>query len=76
MCIYYGYSYIYLQDIKFLWSKLSLGELYTDDADNANDDDTDDNTTRQTEHDCIGSLPNEATTTKLPIILYGKLIRP
>ena len=43
--------------MKFLWSKLALGELYTDDANDA--DDTDDNTTQWTEHDCIGSLPNE-----------------
>ena len=46
---------------------LSLGQLYTDDNtnddDEANNDDTnDDNDTRQTNHDCIGSLaymPNE-----------------
>ena len=31
--------------MKFLWSNLTLGELYTDDADNATNDDTDDNTT-------------------------------
>ena len=44
---------------------LSMGQLYTDD--NTNDDDDDDtndndNDTRQTNHDCIGSLacmPNE-----------------
>ena len=40
---------------------MSLGELYTNDT-NANDDDTDDNTTQWTEHDCIGSLPNEPKT--------------
>ena len=54
--------------MKLLWSNLSLGGLYTDanaDADDTNDDtntDTDDdndNDTRRTEHDCIGSLPNE-----------------
>ena len=52
--------------MKFLWSKLSLGGLYTDANDDANDaDDTDDDnnkTTWQTEHDCIGSLPNEPKT--------------
>ena len=52
--------------MKFLWSKLSLGGLYTDadaDADDTDADDTDDNDndndTWWTEHDCIGSLPNE-----------------
>ena len=57
--------YMYLQDMKFLWAMLSLGQLYTDD--NTNDDDNDDtndddNDTWQTNHDCIGSLacmPNE-----------------
>ena len=44
--------------MKLLWSNLSLGGLYTDaNADDADIDDNDD--TRQTEHDCIGSLPNE-----------------
>ena len=45
---------------------LSLGQLYTDNNtnNNDNDDDTNDdnNDTRQTNHDCIGSLacmPNE-----------------
>ena len=51
--------------MEFLWSTLSLGGLYTDTNDDADADDTDadandnDNTTRQTENDCIGSLPNE-----------------
>ena len=51
--------------MKLLWSNLSLGGLYTDanadDADNDTDDDADDNDndTWWTEHDCIGSLPNE-----------------
>ena len=49
---------IYLKDMKSLWSKLLLGQLYTDntdmDADDANDYDT-----CQTKHDYIGSLPNE-----------------
>ena len=48
--------------MKLLWSNLSLGGLYTDadDADNADDDtNNNDNDTRRTEHDCIGSLPNE-----------------
>ena len=48
---------------------LSLGQLYTDDNtnDNDNDDDNtndDDNDTRWTNHDCIDSLacmPNEPT---------------
>ena len=42
--------------MKLLWSNLSLEGLYTDaDTDNANDN----NNTWWTEHDCIGSLPNE-----------------
>ena len=53
-----------------LWSNLSLGGLYTDadandtddDTDNDADGDDDDNDTRRTEHDCIGSLPNEPKT--------------
>ena len=49
--------------MKLLWSNLSLGGLYTDanaDADDNTDaDDDNDNDTRRTEHDCIGSLPNE-----------------
>ena len=52
--------------MKLLWSNLSLGGLYTDanaDANNDNDANNDtndnDNDTRRTEHDCIGSLPNE-----------------
>ena len=57
MCIYEGYNCIYLQDRKFLGLKLSLGGLYTDANNNADADN--DNTTQQTEHDCIGSLPNE-----------------
>ena len=49
--------------MKLLWSNLSLGGLYTDanandDGDN-DDDDNDNNDTWWTEHDCIGSLPNE-----------------
>ena len=37
-----------------------MGQLYTDDADtDTNADADDDNTTRRTEHDCTGSLPNE-----------------
>ena len=54
---------IYLQDIKFLWSVLSLEQLYTGDNndDDGNDDDNDtnnndNNDTRWTNHDCIGSL--------------------
>ena len=35
--------YMYLQDMKFLWAMLSLGQLYTDD--DTNDDDDDDNDT-------------------------------
>ena len=54
--------------MKLLWSNLSLGRLYTDANADANadantnadaDDDDNDNDTWQTEHDCIGSLPNE-----------------
>ena len=46
---------IYQQDMKFLCSMLSLGQLYTDadtndDDANDNDDDTD---TRWTNHDCM-----------------------
>ena len=45
---------------------LSLGQLYTDDTSNDNDDaNDDDNDTRWTNHDCIGSLacmPNEPKT--------------
>ena len=40
MCIYQEYMCIYLQDMKFLWLILLLGQLYTDDInDNANNDD-------------------------------------
>ena len=40
--------------------KAVTGELYPDDANtNIDEADTDDNTTRRTEHDCIGLLPNE-----------------
>ena len=45
--------------MKLLWSNLSLGGLYTDANADADDDDDNDNDTRRTEHDCIGSLPNE-----------------
>ena len=55
--------------MKFLRSKLSLGKLYTDDT-NAND--TDDNTTQWTEHDCIGSLPNEPKKDKNSIAASTK----
>ena len=56
--------------MKLLWSNLSLGGLYTDadDDNDATDDDTNtnnddnDNDTWRTEHDCIGSLPNEPKT--------------
>ena len=61
---------IYLHDMKFLWSMLSLGQLYTDDTnDDANDDDTND--TWWTNHDYIGSLacmPNEPKSTRRLII--------
>ena len=53
--------------MKLLWLNPSLGGLYTDtDADTAaaDDDNDDDNDTRRTEHDCIGSLPNEPKTTE------------
>ena len=69
--------------MKLPWSNLSLGGLYTDtdadddddnddDADDDTDTDDDDNDTRRTEHDCIGSLPNEpktpfiSSTTEIP----------
>ena len=39
--------------------KAVTGRACTDAADDANTNDTDNNTTRRTEHDCIGSLPNE-----------------
>ena len=48
--------HIYLQDMKFLWSILSLGQLYTDTNtidDDTNDDDDDDNDTWQINHDCM-----------------------
>ena len=44
ICIYKEYIYMYLQDIKFLWAMLSLGQLYTDDDtdnDGTNNDDND-----------------------------------
>ena len=75
MCIYWGYMYMYLQDMKFLWAMLSLGQLYTDDNTNDNDnDDTNDsdNNTWWTNHDCIGSLacmPNE------PISIFGMYVK-
>ena len=51
--------------MNLLWSNLSLGGLYTDANadDDADADDNNDNDTRRTEHDCIGSLPNEPKTT-------------
>ena len=56
--------------MKLLWSNLSLGGLYTyaNDDDDANTNATDnDNDTWQTEHDCIGSLPNEPkSATSIP----------
>ena len=57
--------------MKLLWSNLSLGGLYTDtntdaDADDTDDDDND-NDTRRTEHDCIGSLPNEPKKQGVPL---------
>ena len=49
--------------MKLLWSNLSLGGLYTDaDPDTDADDDDNKNDTWWTEHDCIGSLPNEPKT--------------
>ena len=32
--------YMYLQDMKFLWAMLSLGQLYTDNDTNNDDDNT------------------------------------
>ena len=40
--------HVYVQNMKFLWSKLLLEQLYTDDTDN------NDNNTSWTKHDCIG----------------------
>ena len=74
---------MYLQDMKFLWVILSLGQLYTDDntndADaNADDDDDNDNTndhnnnTQQINHDCIrllACMPNE------PISIFGMYVK-
>ena len=60
--------------MKFLWSKLSLGGLYTDanaNADNTDDADDNDNDTRRTEHDCTGSLPNEPKTSYVLIQFAG-----
>ena len=54
ICIYWEYMYMYLQDMKFLWAMLSLGQLYTDNETNDDDDDTND--TRWTNHDWIRSL--------------------
>ena len=45
--------------MKLLWSNLLLGGLYTDADADANADADNDNDTWWTEHDCIGSLPNE-----------------
>ena len=67
---------IYLQDKKFLKSMLSMGQLYTDaDINNANsytaNDNDDNNDTRRTNHDCIGSLAcvlNELKTRGLVIM--------
>ena len=66
MCLYEGYMYKYLQDQRFLWAMMLLGQLYSDDNTNDtndNDDATDnddtnddDNDTWQTNHDCIASL--------------------
>ena len=45
-----------------------MGELYTDDTNNDDtDDDDDDDDTCRTNHDCIGSLPNEPKTTCVPV---------
>ena len=41
-----------------------MGELYTDDTNNDDTDNDDDNDTRWTNHDCIGSLPNEPKSPK------------
>ena len=55
--------YIYVQNMKFLWSNLWTGGLSTDDNNDDNNDANDN--TRWTIHDCIGSLawlPNEPIT--------------
>ena len=55
--------------MKILLTKLSKGQLYTDDTNNDDDDNNDannnDNDTRWTNHDCIGSwacMTNEPKT--------------
>ena len=67
--------------MKILLSKLSMGQLYTDNTDDNDNDNNDDannngNNTRQTNHDCIGSLacmPNEPKTKHSPNtqVLFG-----
>ena len=67
MYLYWGYMYMYLQDMKFLWAMLSLGQLYTDNDTNDNDDNDDDNNdTWWTNHDCIGSLAYMPNEPKIP----------
>ena len=46
----------YVLDMKILLSKLAMGQLYTDDINDADNDDND-NDPLQTNPDCIGSLP-------------------
>ena len=71
---------MYLQDMKFLWAMLSLGQLYIDNTNDVHDDDddndntNDDNNTWWTNHDCIGSLacmPNEPKIIDLNITDLG-----
>ena len=71
MCIYQGYMCINIQDMKFLWSKLSLGQLYTTMPLLMTMTDT-----WWTKHDCIGSLaciPNESRSTFLALLSIWKL---
>ena len=66
MCIYYGHMCVFLQHMKFLWSKLWPGGLSTDDTiddDNKDSDNDDDNKSSNNDdhtwwtiHDCIVSL--------------------
>ena len=61
--------------MKLLWLNLLLGELYTDvnadndaDTDVNTDNNDNDNDTWWTEHDCIGSLPNEPKSANVKLL--------
>ena len=73
MCIS-AYLCTCVQDMKFLWLNLWSGGASTDGDYNANDDDNDD--TRRTIHDCMGSLafmPNEQRMKLILSILFNVL---